>query len=77
MSMYSKESREKMGEKDAKKRFKAYGQEPSFLIVCDKLLTGFDAPIEHVMYLDKPLKEHNLLGIWRINRPPFLHPSIF
>ena len=65
------------GEKDAKKRFKAYGQEPSFLIVCDKLLTGFDAPIEHVMYLDKPLKEHNLLGIWRINRPPFLHPSIF
>jgi len=57
------------GEKDAKKRFKAYGQEPSFLIVCDKLLTGFDAPIEHVMYLDKPLKEHNLLqAIARTNR---------
>ena len=56
-------------EKDAKKRFKAYGQEPSFLIVCDKLLTGFDAPIEHVMYLDKPLKEHNLLqAIARTNR---------
>lgn len=31
------------------------------LIVCDKLLTGFDAPIEQVMYLDKSLKEHNLL----------------
>ena len=57
------------GEKEAKRRFKAYGHEPSFLIVCDKLLTGFDAPIEHVMYLDKPLKEHNLLqAIARTNR---------
>lgn len=57
------------GEKDAKKRFKAKGQEPRFMIVCDKLLTGFDAPIEHVMYLDKPLKEHNLLqAIARTNR---------
>jgi len=56
-------------EKEIKKRFKAYGREPSFLIVCDKLLTGFDAPIEHVMYLDKPLKEHNLLqAIARTNR---------
>ena len=56
-------------EKDVKKRFKAVGQEPSFLIVCDKLLTGFDAPIEHVMYLDKPLKEHGLLqAIARTNR---------
>ena len=58
-----------VAEKDVKKRFKAFGQEPSFLIVCDKLLTGFDAPIEHVMYLDKPLKEHNLLqAIARTNR---------
>ncbi len=41
----------------------------SMLIVCDKLLTGFDAPIEQVMYLDKPLKEHNLLqAIARTNR---------
>ena len=41
----------------------------SFLIVCDKLLTGFDAPIEQVMYLDKPIKEHNLLqAIARTNR---------
>ena len=56
-------------EKDAKKRFKVRGAQPSFLIVCDKLLTGFDAPIEHVMYLDKPLKEHNLLqAIARTNR---------
>lgn len=56
-------------EKDVKKRFKARGADPRFLIVCDKLLTGFDAPIEHVMYLDKPLKEHNLLqAIARTNR---------
>lgn len=56
-------------EKDVKKRFKAFGQQPSFLIVCDKLLTGFDAQIEHVMYLDKPLKEHGLLqAIARTNR---------
>ena len=31
------------------------------LIVCDRLLTGFDAPVEQVMYLDKPLRDHNLL----------------
>jgi len=41
----------------------------SFLIVVDMLLTGFDAPIEQVMYLDKPLIEHNLLqAIARVNR---------
>jgi len=40
------------------------------LIVCERLLTGFDAPIEQVMYLDKPLRDHNLLqAIARTNRP--------
>jgi type I restriction enzyme R subunit len=40
-----------------------------FLIVKDMLLTGFDAPVEQVMYLDRPLKEHNLLqAIARVNR---------
>ncbi len=40
-----------------------------FLIVCDKLLTGFDAPIEQVMYLDHRLKEHTLLqAVARTNR---------
>ena len=39
------------------------------LIVTSKLLTGFDAPILQVMYLDKPMKDHNLLqGICRTNR---------
>lgn len=41
----------------------------AFLSVCDMLLTGFDAPIEQVMYLDKPLREHTLLqAIARVNR---------
>ena len=40
-----------------------------FLIVTSKLLTGFDAPILEAMYLDKPMKEHNLLqAICRTNR---------
>ncbi|MGD6891355.1 type I restriction endonuclease subunit R [Bacillus mobilis] len=58
-------------EKDVIARFKKPMSEDklSFLIVCDKLLTGFDAPIEQVMYLDKPIKEHNLLqAIARTNR---------
>jgi type I restriction enzyme R subunit len=41
----------------------------AFLIVCDMLLTGFDAPIEQVMYIDKRVKDHNLLQtIARVNR---------
>lgn len=41
----------------------------AFIVVCDMLLTGFDAPIEQIMYLDKKLKEHNLLqAIARVNR---------
>ncbi|WJR68973.1 type I restriction endonuclease subunit R [Neorhizobium sp. CSC1952] len=56
-------------EKLAKKAFGRKGEAPQFLIVCDKLLTGFDCPIESVMYLDKPLKEHGLLqAIARTNR---------
>lgn len=40
-----------------------------FIIVKNMLLTGFDAPIEQVMYIDRPLKEHNLLqAIARVNR---------
>ena len=41
----------------------------AFLCVCDRLLTGFDAPIAQVMYLDKNLREHDLLqAIARVNR---------
>jgi len=40
------------------------------LIVCDMLLTGFDAPILQVMYLDKGMRDHTLLqAIARVNRP--------
>lgn len=49
--------------------FKESGSGPQVLVVCDKLLTGFDAPVVQVMYLDKPLKEHTLLqAIARTNR---------
>ncbi len=50
-------------------RFKDPNSPLKFLLVCDMLLTGFDAPIEQVMYLDKPLRDHNLLqAIARTNR---------
>lgn len=42
----------------------------AFLCVCDRLITGFDAPVEQVMYLDKNMREHDLLqAIARVNRP--------
>ncbi|WP_417430954.1 type I restriction endonuclease subunit R [Kiloniella sp.] len=60
---------DRAAETDVKALFGKKGEQPEFLIVCDKLLTGFDAPIESVMYLDKPLKEHTLLqAIARTNR---------
>lgn len=41
----------------------------AFLCVCDRLLTGFNAPIAQVLYLDKSLREHDLLqAIARVNR---------
>jgi len=56
--------------RDYKKSFVDPDGEVDLLIVCDMLLTGFDAPVAQVMYLDKPLKEHNLLqAIARVNRP--------
>ncbi len=51
-------------------RFKDPKSSLKIIVVCDMLITGFDAPVEQVMYLDKPLKEHNLLqAIARVNRP--------
>ncbi len=45
------------------------GDKPEILIVVDKLLTGFDAPVNTVLYLTRTLKEHTLLqAIARINR---------
>jgi type I restriction enzyme R subunit len=60
---------DEQGEKDVISAFGKRGEPPHFLIVCNKLLTGFDAPLESVMYLDSPLKDHNLLqAIARTNR---------
>ncbi|MFI0791604.1 type I restriction endonuclease subunit R [Micromonospora rubida] len=51
-------------------RFRAFGDPMKFLIVTSKLGIGFNAPIEGVMYLDKPLKLHTLFQtITRANRP--------
>lgn len=44
-------------------------EEPEILIVVDKLLTGFDAPVNTVLYLCRKLREHSLLqAIARVNR---------
>ena len=57
-------------EKAVRKAYTRPDQEPSILIVTDKLLTGFDAPILYCMYLDKPMRDHVLLqAIARVNRP--------
>jgi type I restriction enzyme, R subunit len=50
-------------------RFRNPNDPLKLLIVTSKLLTGFDAPILQVMYLDKPLRDHTLLqAICRVNR---------
>jgi type I restriction enzyme R subunit len=50
-------------------RFRDPNDPLKLLIVTAKLLTGFDAPILQVMYLDKPLRDHTLLqAICRVNR---------
>jgi len=57
-------------EKRIRKAFRDPDQLPKILIVTQKLLTGYDAPVLYAMYLDKPLKDHTLLqAIARVNRP--------
>lgn len=60
-------------DRDAEAKLLDYFREPTsplkLVIVTSKLLTGFDAPILQAMYLDKPMKDHNLLqAICRTNR---------
>ena len=56
-------------EKQIRKNFTKPGEWPKILIVTEKLLTGFDAPILYAMYLDKPMRDHTLLqAIARVNR---------
>lgn len=55
-------------QKDIIERFK-HAEEPEIVIVVDKLLTGFDAPRNAVLYLTRSLKDHTLLqAIARVNR---------
>ena len=57
-------------EADTRLMFKKADEEPKILIVTDKLLTGFDAPLLYCIYLDKPMRDHVLLqAIARVNRP--------
>lgn len=66
---WSRYRREREEENKLKDRFNDAGDPLKFLIVTAKLLTGFDAPIEGVMYLDKPLRLHTLFqAICRTNR---------
>ncbi len=57
-------------EEDVRLLFKKPAEYPKILIVTDKLLTGYDAPLLYCMYLDKPMRDHVLLqAIARVNRP--------
>lgn len=57
-------------EAEVRKAFRKPGELPKILIVTEKLLTGYDAPILYCMYLDKPMRDHVLLQtIARVNRP--------
>ena len=57
-------------EREIRKSFGKLEQMPKILIVTEKLLTGFDAPVLYAMYLDKPMRDHTLLqAIARVNRP--------
>jgi len=57
-------------EQQIRKDFRDPEKLPKILIVTEKLLTGYDAPILYCMYLDKPMRDHVLLqAIARVNRP--------
>ncbi|MBF0381005.1 MAG: type I restriction endonuclease subunit R [Magnetococcales bacterium] len=66
---YTEHRLEKDAEEKLLDRFRDPADPLKYLIVTSKLLTGFDAPILQAMYLDKPIKDHNLLqAICRTNR---------
>lgn len=65
-----KHHKSKQEVRDCVNLFKKKDSDLKFMIVQSMLLTGFDAPNEQVMYLDRPLKDHTLLqAIARTNRP--------
>lgn len=66
---YKKWRRDRDEEGKLLDRFRDANDPLKLVIVTSKLLTGFDAPILQVMYLDKPMKDHTLLqAICRVNR---------
>lgn len=69
-SSYVKKYKKSDGdERDLIEDFKK-NENPKILVVCKKLLTGFDAPILKTLYLDRSLTNHNLLqAMARTNRP--------
>lgn len=59
----------KMQKKELEKRFKDADDPLKLVIVRDMWLTGFDVPCAHTMYIDKPMRGHNLMqAIARVNR---------
>ncbi len=57
-------------EKAIRNDFRKPDKQPKILIVTEKLLTGYDAPVLYCLYLDKPMRDHVLLqAIARVNRP--------
>jgi len=66
---WQKHIRSKERRRNLADRMKNTESDLKLVIVCDMWLTGFDAPSLHTMYLDKPMKGHNLMqAIARINR---------
>jgi len=64
------EERIKRFKRPLRHREPAKGDPLAFLLVKSMLITGFDAPVEGVMYLDRPIREAELLqAIARVNRP--------
>ncbi|OAI21468.1 DEAD/DEAH box helicase [Methylomonas lenta] len=62
--IYSKQQKKRL-----EKRFKDPADSLRLVIVRDMWLTGFDAPCVHTLYVDKPMKGHNLMqAIARVNR---------
>jgi type I restriction enzyme R subunit len=68
-SHYQPHVRNKPRRKSLAERFKDPGDPLRLVIVRDMWLTGFDAPVMHTMYLDKPMRGHSLMqAIARVNR---------
>ncbi len=68
--LVAKHQLDETSEKKVRKLFPKPAEKPKILIVTDKLLTGYDAPVLYAMYLDKPMRDHILLqAVARVNRP--------